>query len=84
MNIVYKFRKLPFCVSILVLIIGFYFSWGKAGIPYQDPTPEMTTKYMFYWNMGNKFLLIGFIILIISVAFWIIIVRLKKGNTGNN
>jgi len=78
LNFVYKFRWFPLVISCITIIVGFYFSFIKAGIPYQDPTPELTKRYTFYMNLGDTILLIGFIALLVSISLWIIIAQLKK------
>lgn len=47
-------------LGVLSLIIGFIYHVGLAGIPYQDPTPELTEKYMHYQSIGYTFYKIGF------------------------
>jgi hypothetical protein len=40
-------------------IIGFIYEGIFAGIPYQDPTPELYKKYMHYVNVGQLFYKVG-------------------------
>jgi hypothetical protein len=50
--------------GVLLLIIGVIYDVIFAGIPYQDPTPEMSARYafhsyiasIFYWIGGGAFL----------------------------
>jgi len=37
----------------ILVLIGVYFLVCKAGLPYQDPTPEMTIRYSAYWMAGT-------------------------------
>lgn len=39
-----------FCAA--VLLAGLNFIFVKAGIPYQDPTPEMTLRWTAYFQAG--------------------------------
>jgi hypothetical protein len=39
--------------GIIVFLIGLYFSFFKAGVPYQDPTTEMTIRWMAYAFAGD-------------------------------
>lgn len=36
----------------VLLLIGLNFVFVKAGLPYQDPTPEMTLRWMAYFYAG--------------------------------
>ena len=78
MKFLYKIRVLPLLFGIVTLIIGFYYSAAKAGIPYQDPTPEMTEKYLSFANIGDKIMLIGLIIIIAAIALLVLIKIAKK------
>ena len=39
--------------GIILIIIGFYFSVVKGGIPYQDPTVEMQIRWQAYHFAGE-------------------------------
>jgi hypothetical protein len=54
--------------GIIVLIIGFHFSFGMAGLPYQDPTTEMTIRWMAYNYAGDTCMFWGVITIIIGIA----------------
>lgn len=45
------------CTAVLLagavlLLIGLDFIFVKSGLPYQDPTPEMTLRWMAYHEAG--------------------------------
>jgi len=54
--------------GIIIIIIGMYYLLFKAGIPDQDPTTEMTIKWMAYYSAGKICLLDGVITFIIGAA----------------
>ncbi len=45
--------------GILVLGIGLYYLVIKAGIPFQDPTPEMQLQYSINMGVGDALMKIG-------------------------
>ena len=45
--------------GIIISIIGFYYSFFKAGIPYQDPTTELQIQYEIFYNIGKVLTKIG-------------------------
>jgi uncharacterized membrane protein len=62
--------------GLVLLMAGFVYDVIFAGIPYQDPTPEMAARYahhastanMLYW-FGGLLLLIGLISVIVRSLF---------------
>lgn len=53
--------------GIIVALIGLYFWMFKAGLPYQDPTTEMTIRWMAYNFAGKTCLSYGTVISLIGV-----------------
>ena len=45
--------------GIIVILFGFVYGSIFAGIPYQDPTPEMSANYNFHSRVSNIILVIG-------------------------
>ena len=45
--------------GIIVILFGFVYGSIFAGIPYQDPTPEMSANYNFHSIVSNIILVIG-------------------------
>lgn len=43
----------------ILVIAGLYFTVVKAGLPYQDPTPEMVAQYERDTGIGMALLLAG-------------------------
>lgn len=68
-----KFRIVPLILSIAIFVIGFYYSVIKAGIPYQDPTPAMTEKYISDMSFGDTCMLAGIIMCVASVVLLIVL-----------
>jgi len=61
MKILHKLRAVPLItvlVGAAVTIIGLYYSWIKAGIPYQDLSPELLLKYNSYVKTGDRLILL--------------------------
>ncbi len=55
-------RHLPLILiglGILLLISGFAYDLVFAGIPYQDPTPEMSARYAFHSRIASGFYILG-------------------------
>lgn len=76
--------KIATCMLIVgaaAFVIGFFSLFLGAGLPYPDPTPEMTRKWLFYLKLGKTFAFSG-IFLIISGIIMKLFCR-NKGN-GNN
>jgi len=46
-------------IGIFILISGFIYDILFAGIPYQDPTPELQARYDFHSAVANGFYATG-------------------------
>lgn len=46
--------------GIFLLLGGFFYDVIFAGIPYQDPTPEMSARYDFHAHIASVIRWIGF------------------------
>jgi len=58
--------------GLLVLVIGFIYDVEYAGIPYQDPTPEMSARYNHYAHIASLIRWFGFGIFLFGVITGII------------
>lgn len=78
-NFFHKFNNLKFFFfqSIIVLVMGFYYSVFKAGIPYQDPTIELQIQYEIDYNIGNILTKIGSLTTACSGVIYAILLLLK-------
>jgi hypothetical protein len=55
-------RNLPLLIvglGILLIVGGFIYDVMFAGIPYQDPTPEMSTRYAYHSRIASTICTIG-------------------------
>lgn len=50
-------KRVSVCWTLL--LIGLYFLFCKAGPPYQDPTLEMSVRYLAYFYAGKLTLVWG-------------------------
>lgn len=64
-------------VGIIILVIGFYYSVFKAGIPYQDPTPELQIQYEINYNIGNILTKIGTLTTVCSGGLCAVLLLMK-------
>ena len=53
--------------GVVVIVCGFMYDVLFAGIPYQDPTPEMSARYAFHSNVAGVIIFIGFSGLIVGM-----------------
>lgn len=65
-------------MGIVLLLAGMYFSVMKAGIPYQDPTPEMAEQYARDEWIGRVSFCCGLVASLIGVTGVIITAVLKR------
>lgn len=65
-------------VGIILLIIGLYYLCIKAGIPYQDPPPELLKMYNKNMKIGEILILVGFLIECSNIIILVINFILKK------
>jgi len=57
--------------SIVIFVGGFIYDIFFAGIPYQDPTPEMSARFLFHSGIATIIYTIGFSGLIIGMLGWV-------------
>jgi len=80
-------RHLPLLLiglGILMLISGFGYDLAFAGIPYQDPTPEMSVRYAFHSRIASVFYIVGGGAIVVGVVTGVVRVttrRLSKPQT---
>lgn len=54
--------------GIAIIVIGFLYDWKYAGIPYQDPPPELLKKYNYHRSIADTITDSGFIILMLGIV----------------
>lgn len=65
-------------LGVVLLLVGMYYLMIKAGIPYQDPTPEMTKQYVRNENIGAISFFCGLVVEILGGIGLIVTQVLKK------
>ncbi|MBF0548094.1 MAG: hypothetical protein HQM08_26895 [Candidatus Riflebacteria bacterium] len=50
-----------------ILFVGFAYDLLFAGIPYQDPTPEIQSRWEFHSAVAGHICLVGFLILLLGI-----------------
>lgn len=75
-----KICILAIIVGIVLMLTGLYFSIIKAGIPYQDPTPEMVKEYARSQYIGLISFRCGLAIEILAGIGLVVTRILKKRN----
>lgn len=68
--------------GLLVLSAGLYYWVIKAGIPYQDPTPEIQLQYSINMGIGDVLTKIGGFTMLVGAVCRIIIGILSRKNKG--
>ena len=59
MNVIKKALSSMIIAGVIILLTGLYYLFLKAGIPYQDPTPELQIQYTVNMEIGNTLTKIG-------------------------
>lgn len=59
MNVLKRLFTSILLAGILVLAAGLYYKVIKAGIPFQDPTPELQLQYLINMGIGDVLTKIG-------------------------
>lgn len=58
--------------GVLLLIAGLVYSVVFAGIPYQDPTPQMYATWKSYQRIGDSLMISGLVVLA-SGGLWVLV-----------
>lgn len=81
-------RLWPFILiaaGLFFLIGGFIYDMEFAGIPYQDPTPEMSARYAYHSRVASSAYLTGAgLFLVGSVAGVILIIARQFRSSGDS
>ena len=57
-------------VGVIFLLAGFWYAAVEAGLPYQDPTPEMLEQYNRSMTIGAVLLMTGGIVVLAELIYW--------------
>ena len=60
-----------------LIVSGFAYDLSFAGLPYQDPTPEMQDRWLFHKGMAGRIMQTGAIVLGIG-GVWIAILWIMR------
>lgn len=70
--------------GIVIVMSGFVYDVLFAGIPYQDPTPELQARYDFHSSVAGWFYKAGGILFLIGLIAIPIILKKTKQRGANN
>lgn len=66
-------KKLHICIAaagVIFFVVGFWYAVVAAGLPYQDPTPDMLEQYNRDLQTGNILMIAGGIIELSEFIYW--------------
>lgn len=58
-------------VGMIFLLVGFWYAVVEAGLPYQDPIPEMLEQYNRSMTIGGLLLMTGGVVLLAELIYWV-------------
>jgi len=70
-------------IGILIVVSGVVYDVLFAGIPYQDPTPELQARYDFHSSVAGWFYKVGGILFLAGLLAIPIVLK-KTKQTGAN
>lgn len=70
--------------GVIILFIGLYYAVFKAGIPYQDPTPELQIRYEVNYRIGGLLTESGFAVTICGGVLRLLVGLLWKKSNIND
>jgi hypothetical protein len=70
-------------IGMLIVGSGLVYDILFAGIPYQDPTPELQARYDFHSSVASWFYKAGGIVLLIGIVAIPFIVKATKHKGAN-
>lgn len=79
-----RFGLFIIILGVVLIVIGVIYQDFMAGIPYQDPTPELQQKYNNYVNTGRTFYKFGFPVFLAGLLIMLIQKILKFLKNTNN
>jgi hypothetical protein len=77
MNLFIKLLLTPI-LGIFLFFVGFTYDIIFAGIPYQDPTPELQANYVFHSNIASGIYLLGGILFLFGIILIPVILLNRK------
>ena len=70
--------------GVIILLIAAYYSIVKAGIPYQDPPPELQIQYAVNTGIGDELFKAGLIVVALGILGRMISRILDKRQTDTS
>jgi hypothetical protein len=55
-------------IGILIVMSGFVYDVVFAGIPYQDPTPELQARYDFHRAVADAIYMTGGVVFLLGIV----------------
>jgi threonine/homoserine/homoserine lactone efflux protein len=65
-------------LGLVVVVVGFFYDVSFAGIPYQDPTPEMSARYAHQSRIASRIYSVGGVALLFGAIAAIIQLILRR------
>lgn len=60
-----------FLLGPLIVLGGFFYDVVFAGIPYQDPTPELQSRYLLHSTIASYLRYCGLVCFAASIIVWV-------------
>lgn len=79
-------KRLPemiLLLGVVVILAGFVYDVLFAGIPYQDPTPELAARYAFHSSVAEAIRGVGVVVFaggLLALAARFVLSRSKRRN----
>jgi hypothetical protein len=65
-------------IGMLIVMSGFVYDVAFAGIPYQDPTPELQARYDFHRAVAGAIYTTGGVVFLLGIVAMPFLSRLKS------
>jgi hypothetical protein len=65
-------------IGLVLIVAGFVYDLAFAGIPYQDPTPEMQADWSFHSRLGGWIEAIGMAVFLVGLVIAPVMGRLDR------
>ena len=65
-------------IGIVLVLTGFIYDAFLAGIPYQDPTPELQTNWEFHRSVAEMLYSVGGVVLLLGLLAAPFIIRATR------
>lgn len=71
-------------LGVVIILIGAYFLFFKAGLPYQDATDELLQRWEAAYRTGTVLCVIGAAVLLLALVVNIVKKRLSRSRSQEN